>query len=57
MPDHAAIDALTKGKVGREIFKTLEKSGVVPLAWGEKRLLRGHQIQAHDPFARRSQGD
>ena len=35
MPDYAAIDALTKGEVGKEIFKTLEKSGVVPLAWGE----------------------
>ncbi len=35
MPDYAAIDALTKGEVGQDIFKTLEKSGVVPLAWGE----------------------
>ena len=35
MPDHAAIDALTKGEVGKEIFKTLKNSGVVPLAWGE----------------------
>src|SRR6478609_5427172 len=35
MPDYAAIDALTQGEVGKEIFKTLDKSGVVPLAWGE----------------------
>jgi tripartite ATP-independent transporter DctP family solute receptor len=35
MPDYAAIDALTKGDVGKKIFATLEKSGVVPLAWGE----------------------
>ncbi len=35
MPDYAAIDALTQGDVGKEVFKTLDKSGVVPLAWGE----------------------
>jgi TRAP-type transport system periplasmic protein len=35
MPDYAAIDALTKGKVGKQIFTTLDKAGVVPLAWGE----------------------
>jgi len=35
MPDHRAIDALTKGEVGKQIFGILEKSGVVPLAWGE----------------------
>ena len=35
MPDYAAIDALTQGDVGKKIFQTLEKSGVVPLAWGE----------------------
>jgi tripartite ATP-independent transporter DctP family solute receptor len=35
MPDYAAIDALTKGDVGKKIFATLDKSGVVPLAWGE----------------------
>lgn len=35
MPDYAAVDALTQGDVGKEIFKTLEKSGVMPLAWGE----------------------
>ena len=35
MPDYAAIDALTQGAVGKQIFTTLEKAGVVPLAWGE----------------------
>lgn len=35
MPDYAAIDALTQGEVGKDIFALLEKAGVVPLAWGE----------------------
>ena len=35
MPDYATIDALTQGEVGKQIFDTLDKSGVVPLAWGE----------------------
>jgi tripartite ATP-independent transporter DctP family solute receptor len=35
MPDYAAIDALTQGDVGKSLFKTLDKAGVVPLAWGE----------------------
>jgi tripartite ATP-independent transporter DctP family solute receptor len=35
MPDYAAIDALTQGEVGRDIFTRLDKAGVVPLAWGE----------------------
>ena len=35
MPDYAAVDALTQGPVGKEIFATLDTSGVVPLAWGE----------------------
>lgn len=34
-PDYAAVDAVTQGDVGKSIFQTLEKSGVVPLAWGE----------------------
>ena len=34
MPDYAAIDALTQGEVGKEMFKILDKAGVVPLAWG-----------------------
>jgi tripartite ATP-independent transporter DctP family solute receptor len=35
MPDYAAIDSLTQGEVGKEIFKVLDRQGVVPLAWGE----------------------
>jgi tripartite ATP-independent transporter DctP family solute receptor len=35
MPDYAAIDALTQGPVGQQIFDTLSKAGVEPLAWGE----------------------
>ncbi|WP_448255093.1 DctP family TRAP transporter solute-binding subunit [Ottowia oryzae] len=34
MPDYAAIDALTQGDVGKQVFGILEKAGVVPLAWG-----------------------
>jgi len=35
MPDYKAIDALTQGQVGKDLFAILEKQGVVPLAWGE----------------------
>jgi tripartite ATP-independent transporter DctP family solute receptor len=35
MPDHKAIDALTTGEVGKQIFGIIEKAGVLPLAWGE----------------------
>jgi tripartite ATP-independent transporter DctP family solute receptor len=35
MPDYAAMDALTGGEVGKELFGILSKAGVVPLAWGE----------------------
>jgi tripartite ATP-independent transporter DctP family solute receptor len=34
-PDYAAVDALTQGEVGAEIFRTIDKAGVMPLAWGE----------------------
>jgi TRAP-type C4-dicarboxylate transport system substrate-binding protein len=33
--DYASLDALTGGEVGKDIFAILDKSGVVPLAWGE----------------------
>jgi tripartite ATP-independent transporter DctP family solute receptor len=33
--DHAGLDALTQGEVGKEIMQIVEKAGVVPLAWGE----------------------
>lgn len=35
MPDHKAMDALTQGRVGKEMFAQLEKRDVMPLAWGE----------------------
>ena len=35
MPDYKAIDALTQGEVGKDLFAILEKREVVPLAWGE----------------------
>ena len=35
MPDYKAIDALTQGEVGKQLFSTLEQRDVVPLAWGE----------------------
>jgi len=35
MPDYKAMDALTQGEVGKELFAILEKRDVVPLAWGE----------------------
>ena len=34
-PDYAAVDAVTQGDVGKSLFQTLDKAGVVPLAWGE----------------------
>ena len=33
--DHAGLDAHTLGEIGDIIMKTVEKAGVVPLAWGE----------------------
>jgi len=35
MPDYKAIDALTGGEVGKELFKILAGKDTVPLAWGE----------------------
>ncbi len=35
MPDYAAMDALTQGDVGKEMFRIIDKAGVMPLAWGE----------------------
>ena len=36
MPDYKAMDALTQGEVGKDLFAILDKRGdVVPLAWGE----------------------
>ncbi len=35
MPDYKAMDALTQGAVGKDLFAILEKRDVIPLAWGE----------------------
>lgn len=35
MTDHQAIDALTQGPVGKQLFDLLATKDVVPLAWGE----------------------
>lgn len=35
MPDYKAIDALTQGEVGKQLFSVLSQRDVVPLAWGE----------------------
>lgn len=35
MPDDAAVDAVTQGEAGKQIFAAIEKRGVKPLAWGE----------------------
>mgnify|MGYP000856634139 CR=1 FL=1 len=35
MPDYKAMDALTGGEAGKEIFNILETKDVTPLAWGE----------------------
>ncbi len=35
MPDYKAMDALTQGEVGKDLFAILEKRDVIPLAWGE----------------------
>lgn len=35
LPDYRALDALTQGDVGRDLFARLDAAGVVPLAWGE----------------------
>jgi len=33
--DYAGTDALTQGEVGKDVFRLLDRAGVVPLAWGE----------------------
>ena len=38
MPDYKAIDALTQGDVGKDLFAVLEKREVCPAGLGRKRL-------------------
>ncbi|WP_136253287.1 DctP family TRAP transporter solute-binding subunit [Onishia niordana] len=35
MPDNAAVDAVTGGEAGEQVFAAIEEAGVIPLAWGE----------------------
>ena len=35
MPDYKAIDALTQGEVGKQLFAIVDRAGAVPRAWGE----------------------
>jgi tripartite ATP-independent transporter DctP family solute receptor len=51
IPDSKAMDALTQGEVGRDLFKILEKHEVVPLAWGENgsRELSNSKRPIHTP--------
>lgn len=52
-PDYAAVDAVTQGTVGKRIFGLLEKSGVVPLAWGEN----GYREVSNSKLAIKSPAD
>jgi tripartite ATP-independent transporter DctP family solute receptor len=51
MPDYKAIDALTQGEVGKELWKILESKDTVPLAWGENgfRELSNSKKAVHKP--------
>jgi tripartite ATP-independent transporter DctP family solute receptor len=51
MPDYKAIDALTKGDVGRDLFAVLAAKDVVPLAWGENgfREISNSKRDIHTP--------
>lgn len=51
MPDYKAIDALTKGEVGRDLFAILATKDVVPLAWGENgfREISNSKRDIHTP--------
>lgn len=51
MPDYKAVDALTQGEVGKEIFAAIDKAGVLPLAWSENgyRELSNSKRAVHTP--------
>lgn len=51
MPDYKAVDALTQGEVGQEIFAAIDKAGVLPLAWSENgyRELTNSKRAVHSP--------
>ncbi|MDR3004564.1 MAG: DctP family TRAP transporter solute-binding subunit [Acidovorax sp.] len=52
-PDYAAVDAVVQGEVGKEIFKTIDKAGVLPLAWGEN----GYREISNSKHAIKAPGD
>src|SRR5574343_1920711 len=52
-PDYAAVDAVTQGEVGKQIFATLDKAGVMPLAWGEN----GYRHISNSKLALKSPAD
>ena len=49
--DYAGQDALIQSAVGQDIFKLIEKAGVVPLAWGENgfREVTNSKHEIHKP--------
>ena len=49
--DYAGQDALIQSAVGKDIFKLIEKAGVVPLAWGENgfREVTNSKHEIHKP--------
>ncbi|MEO6856461.1 MAG: DctP family TRAP transporter solute-binding subunit [Rhodoferax sp.] len=51
MPDYAAIDSLTQGQVGKDIFAIINKAGVLPLAFGENgyREISNSKRAIHSP--------
>ncbi len=51
LPDHAAMDRLTQGPVGKELFDVLRKKGVEPLGWAENgfRQVSNSKHEIHTP--------
>ncbi|MGE4528491.1 MAG: DctP family TRAP transporter solute-binding subunit [Rhodospirillaceae bacterium] len=55
LPDHAAMDRLTGGEVGKKLFEVLRKKGVEPLGWAENGFRQvtnsKHPIKTPDDLA------
>ncbi len=51
MPDYKAIDALTQGPVGEDLFAIIRSKGVEPLAWAENgfREVSNSKHEIHTP--------
>ena len=54
--DHAGLDAITQGEVGKQIMKTRREGRRGPARVGRKRLSRSDQFEARDPHAGRHEG-